>query len=278
MWAASLLHDSYLIARQEGHLLVAKSVIAVVVRLLAVLAIPLSVTSLLLLLGGSALLSSLVTLPLSWRAGWDAPDHGTGPSWRELWSYSLWNHLTGLSGVLPPLMIPVVVTSLAGPEEAGVYYLAWSLYTLVQVVPAAMNWTLFAQRSRWGPAESREQLGCLASLALLLAAVPCWYLLLTVIGHAYLRQGMWTLLALGVGLWPYYRTLWLTAHLRVVGGQAAIALASVLGQIAFLALSVPLVVLMGAPGAGLAWSCGQFVSLVLLTMEASKALVKEVRR
>jgi O-antigen/teichoic acid export membrane protein len=269
-WAVSSLFDNYLMGRQLMRLVFFKNTIMGLTRLLLLVFLHSGgVVELIEITGLGSLAGMLCVAPAAFRA--EMIVQKAIPTAREFLAYSLWNHLSGLAGIIPPLVLPALVIAISTPVQAAAYYLDWSLLTVLQLIPAALSWSQLAERAVTPEqtvgstyrAPSLRPMLVLAGLFL-----PTGLVCLALFGHSYFSAGALALAVLVVGVFPYYRALMLMVELRIAGSQRTLAFIYCGSQVAFLALCVPLVYVSGATGAAVAWSAGEYLLLGLLQSQS----------
>jgi O-antigen/teichoic acid export membrane protein len=259
-WALAVQHDNYLLGRRLTGLLALKGLATAALRplLLLCLASP-TPAQLIALTGLSGALGVFLIMPFVPRYS-GAAAHGAPPVGDlELLRFSLWNFVSGLAGTLPSLLVPAIIVGVAGAVTAGVYAMAWTLFSALLFAPSAVAWVRFAEGSA-GERPAGQLRGAAPLMALLLLLfIPSALLALALLGEGYLRGGWPLLLLLAAGFWPYYRAQLLGAAIRVHGTQWKLAAAIAASHLAIVAATPPLLRLLGAPGAALAWSAGQLL-------------------
>jgi O-antigen/teichoic acid export membrane protein len=261
-WALSVQHDNYLLGRRLTGLLALKGLAVAALRPLLLLFVASPAPALLIALTGlSGLLGIAISQPWAPRYGGEAAQEPVSD--QALLRFALWSFVGGIAGTLPALVVPAIVVGVAGAAAAGVYAMSWTLFSGLLFVPSAVAWVRFAEGSagvqqagRRGPAP------LMAALPLLF--LPAALVVLAVLGEDYMRGGWPLLLLLAAGFWPYYRAQALAAAIRVRGTQWKLAAAVAVSHLAIVAATPPLLRLLGAPGAALAWACGQVLCAAAL--------------
>lgn len=269
-WALSVQYDSYLMSRCLMSLMVCKNTIIAVCRLVAIIALHHPTGAMIIAVTG---LSGLVGIAFLWpvvaritidEAATSVPVVAT----KTLVSYAFWNHWTTLIGATPALLLPSLIINVVGAFDAAAYYLAWSLFGGLMMIPAAISQTLLAVRSQHVAAHTAPVArGVRVDCAVLLVAalfVPLAFTILMLTRKEYATHGAIVLVILAVGFWPYYRALVLQTEMRLRGSQKLLAVVYAVGQVTTVAGSLPLLGLMGIAGAALAWTLGQGLLLALL--------------
>jgi O-antigen/teichoic acid export membrane protein len=276
-WSVSTQYDNYLISRRWMGLLAIKSVLTACLRpVLLVMVHQPSVSALVGITGVSGLMGVVAILPFVVRK--QAPVSSISPSivpLREFLAYSFWSYLSGLISGMPALVMPAIIVSRIGADQAAAYYMAWTVFSALLFLPSAFGWVLFARYSRTAhtTGERRTPMWMYAKQMMLLAWVgfiPLALIVLRVLGPVYLHNGWPALVVLLIGFWPYYRVQVLFAQLRVTDSQWKLTTAYALGQLANVCVSIPLLTFVGTAGGAMGWTIGQVLLLVLCCLLAYK--------
>lgn len=269
-WALSAQFDSYLMSRRFMGLLVLDNTITALSRLLFIGALPHpSIALLIAVTGASGLIGVAAVIPFVLRRPFLPPAESAGPvPLRTLVSYSFWNYWTTVMGTVSVLAMPSLIVTWVDSAQAAAYYMVWSLFSGLLMVPAALAQTLLAVRSGHGQPGLPAMLKGWRStgLALLLGAlfVPPAMLVLVLLGGSYAARGWSVLLVFVAGFLPYYRAVLLQTELRLVGSQRLQAAAYTACHLTVIGISIPLLILLGPSGAALAWTIGQCLLYVAL--------------
>jgi len=144
---AGMLCDAVFVAQRSSHLLLLKNSVGGVVKVAALVALPVGgITGLALANLAGLLVSVALTVALlrsrltgRLRVGRDALD--------GVWTFSIGNHAGMIFGILPLTVTPLVVLSARGATEAAFFGIAMMLLGLLNVVPAMLSQSLFAELS-----------------------------------------------------------------------------------------------------------------------------------
>jgi len=162
---------------------------------------------------------------------------------RRTWEYSAANYAANLLSLCPILIIPLIILDVRGPRQAGFYFIAFQVASLLFSVGYAVSASFFAESSYEGshlPSLLRRSARVLA-----LVCVPCsvfvaatGHWLLLVFGHAYSANGAWTLaiLALSAPSVALYSTA--MTVLRITRQLGAVVVASAVYAVAILGLAL----------------------------------------
>ena len=69
------------------------------------------------------------------------------PGSKEYFHYAAGNYIGRLLLGVTPLMLPLIVLNTLGPESNAVFYVAWSITSILQIIPTAVFNSLFAEAS-----------------------------------------------------------------------------------------------------------------------------------
>lgn len=278
-WALSLQYDNYLMGRKLMGIVVLRNAVTAISRLILIVALRhLSVGALVSVTGISGIAGVLGVLPLTLARPLPTTFQSSrAVSLRVLATYSLWNHVSSVVGTLPALITPILIVSVVGGAKAAAYYMAWTLFSVLLLLPSALSWALLAERSsdrtieRGSEGFSHGQSSRLM-LGITVFFIPLSILVLFALGPSYVSHGWSVMVVLAFGIWPYHRIQLLMTEMRLGGSQRMLALAYSSSQLLSVILTVPLLLLLDTVGAALAWAVGQgvlFVWLWLCTRKGS---------
>jgi O-antigen/teichoic acid export membrane protein len=192
------------------------------------------------------------------------------PAWQlmeDKASYALGNHLATLVWHAPPLVYPLVIAGLLGPEANARFYAAWMVANPVFAVPVAAATAAFTrsvQRGRAGTAEYWQSLPL--TLAVLLPAVVGLGLaapmIMGLFGAFYVEAaGLYR--SLLISTLPYAVNTFTITALRA--RQQALGVVAAAGIVSTLALTA--IVLLGRawglPGIGWGWAGAQGAGMIV---------------
>lgn len=172
--AASVLGmvcDAVFVAQRSSHLLLGKSTLGGITKVAAVLLLPaggvadLALANLAGLLAAVALTIALLLPRLS------RPLRLRRSALTGTWSFSIGNHAGMIFGILPITATPLIVLAARGAREAAFFGMAMMLLGLLNVVPAMLSQSLYAELSA-DPDQRRAHIHK-AARAIYLILVPC---------------------------------------------------------------------------------------------------------
>jgi O-antigen/teichoic acid export membrane protein len=291
--SAFYLVDQVLIGHQRSDLMLGKNLFCAVARL--------ALLGLLVLLGlgqsdQAALLIVLAyTIPMVFasaagivfllpaaRAGYRfALLPGGAPM--EFITYSFASHIYEMLHNVPSMVLPLMVANVLGLQQAGSFYIAWTIAIGLSAIPTAAGYALFAQGSQrvghTGNGGLRFALGNVGLSALVaLAAWLAGPTLLLLYGKGYQETGdLLRLLVVSIGLVGlnsvYVSRLRVLGHLRLMLVTQVVIISITLGGTMVLMSSLQLM------GIGWAWLAAQVATTILLTLTGgSHWMVKGLRK
>ena len=185
-------------------------------------------------------------------------------------SFSLWNHLVGLATMTLPLAMPTIVISTLDSTQAAAFYMSWSMFSVLLLLPVAFSTVIFVERANTSSRASEKEVFTqqqtdLIMIGITLLTIPIIALALFLLGPTYIRYGFVVLLILVLSVLPNKRLTLLIAELRIIGSQKSLALACVISQIIAIGGSIPLAHVLGITGAACSWTLGQYFLFLWLT-------------
>jgi O-antigen/teichoic acid export membrane protein len=263
-WAVSVLFDSYLVSRRLTGLMVIDNSITAIFRiaLIAIAPNP-SIAQIVAFTGISGVVGVLAVIPALIRHPPDVAMPSEPPvTLRTLISYSLWNYWVAIMSTVTTLTMPSIVISFAGSVQTAAYYMAWSLFGGLAMLPSALSQVLLAVGAATPkpstPTVQSERKSDPLMLLMVVLFVPIALATLALLGTTYITYGWLVVIFLAAGFWPSYRALLLQTEMRLVGSQQTLAYIYTVSYISTIGISIPLLVLIGAPGAALGWALGQY--------------------
>ncbi len=266
-WSLGSAMDYAFIAERRAHLMLARNAIHAVAKLVLVgLIVWLAAhgpTSLLLAWSGAALVGAVTAIGLLfWRL---SRGRLAAPGGRALLARAahlrtrlVGHQLISISGQLPPLLLPILVTTRLSPRSDAYFYLTWLLTGVLLVVSAAVADALFTEG-----AYRPDQLGPRAWFALKLVGavvLPLMTvflvgggLLLSIFGPGYAAHALSLLRWLAVAAIPDALTNLYVAVLRVKSRFRTASILNLSMGTGSLAAAWVLLPLLGITGAGVAW-------------------------
>ena len=106
---------------------------------------------------------------------------------KGMWQYSGANYLAHLFTAAPPIVLPIMVVNLLGPEQNAYFYIAWMVASLLLAIPTGISMSLFAEGSHF-EGKLRENI---------IKSLKFTFLLLVPAIILFVLVGKWLLLAFG---------------------------------------------------------------------------------
>ena len=195
--------------------------------------------------------------------------------------YSLGNYLAGLAWGVSTMLLPLMVVNILGAETNAYFYIAWSIATLLFIIPASLSLALFAEGSH------REELlwaNTLKALKLcLVILIPAILLifalgdkLLLLFGEVYSQNATTLLWILALSVFPLSVIHIFLSIKRVQKDMKSIIGVSAATMCFTLGLSYLLMTKMGIIGVGIGWTVGQaivasLIGVVIFTGQRQRA-------
>lgn len=265
--------DRLFVAFQATHLLFARNTLANAIRLVLIVTAGrrLGAEGLLLAVGAAALITlAVATLALAPRA---LPGYRPRAVlvWRLLQgkaTYTLGNHFALFLWNAPPLLYPLLIVALLGPEANARFYISWMVANLLFIVPTAISTSAFAQASSHERTDDqrfwRTMRRTLAGLVpLTLALVAPAQLVLRAFGKEYAAAGSGMFLYLVISVLPYAANTFIIVHHRIHQRTQRVIWVSAAITLSCLGLSASLGAGYGLTGVGLGWMAGQALGVLI---------------
>jgi O-antigen/teichoic acid export membrane protein len=167
------------------------------------------------------------------------------PDWKVLRSLgrtAVIHHMINLAVLIPPLVLPILVTILVSPEANAVYYASWMIVSFLFLVPVHLSTVLFAVAAADAEVLRKKLrftlvissvvglVGCVA----LFAGAP---LLMRMFGPGYVKTGTAIIRILTFGYFPFVLKVHYIAVSRVRGNLSKAALWLTAGSVLELVVS-----------------------------------------
>jgi O-antigen/teichoic acid export membrane protein len=223
-------------------------------------------------LGATAgVLAGFLLLPWWWGRATRQGLIGSRPTVRrDVAASFFWHHLTSCSGVLVPLLLPVIVVLRISTADNAYFFTTWMVGGVFLTVSQSVSSSLFAEGS-WSATEIRRKMLVALRLTAVILVVPVVVVLaaggeiLRVFGPGFAERGHLLLLTLVLAAVPDGLTSLAVAVLRVyrrVRTAAYLNLAMLVLTLAGAWLLLPRI---GIAGAGLAFLIAQSLGALAVT-------------
>ncbi|MCB1261721.1 MAG: hypothetical protein KDB33_15235 [Acidimicrobiales bacterium] len=162
----AVLVEARLVTLRRWGWVVARVVIVVLVRfpMFLIPALRQNAVGLLVIQFGPPALSGFIGAAVLWRIG---RSDGEGrlrpvpPQWRPVLRFATVNYVAVLASQAPQFVLPLIVSGYE-PDQYGAFYLAWTIITVVFLVPHVTSQTVLAEASRDRSSVNRQTLMGLA--------------------------------------------------------------------------------------------------------------------
>jgi O-antigen/teichoic acid export membrane protein len=211
--------------------------------------------------------SLMALLPAAWEHY--RPALEWKPSeFRSMLSFAGGNYIGALLLMAPGNLFTVMVLNTAGPEDAGYFYVAWTIGMTISALAVALSTSLFAEGSH-DPTRLRDQAvkatigGVVPAIVMALVLIAGAELILRAFGSDYASNGATLLRLLALASLPY---LLLNVYVGIARVEKRIgAIVLIAGTMATVSLIAGYVLVesMGLKGIGLAWIAGQVSALAV---------------
>lgn len=264
---AGMLCDAVFIAQRSSHLLLLKNSVGGVLKVIALVVLPVGGITGLALANLVGLLASVGLTAALLRPRVTGTLRVTPGALDGVWSFSLGNHAGMIFGILPLTATPLIVLSARGATDAAFFGITMMLLGLLNVVPAMLSQSLFAELSANPVSPGRQvrragqaiALLMVPAVAILVVAAP---VLLGAFGPSYADGATsclrWMALGSLVASASYVIDVWVNSLGRA--GSFVLLNAS---NATFVLLAVAVAAPRGLTAVGIAWLLAQSASVVV---------------
>lgn len=110
---------------------------------------------------------------------------------RESFAFSAGTYLSGIFLLLPPVLFPLIILNTLDAEQAAIYYIVYSIISLLLVIPTSFGTSLFVEGSHGEPLAQSAKKAIFATFLILIPAVAVIFLsgnyLLQLMGNYYVQ-------------------------------------------------------------------------------------------
>jgi len=269
-WAVNIVTDSVFVAfRKAQYNVLADGIIQGAVKLaLPALVVGLGAYGMFLASGLAAAAAVAVSIVFLMRTVGYRPRLSFSPSvLRRTWDYSAANYTANLLTLSPLLIIPLIVLDIRGSRQAGFFFIAFQVASLLFAVGYAVSLSFFAEGSYEGSHLSsllRRSVRLIALVcvpsSIFVAATGHWLLLL--FGHAYSVNGTSTLVVLALSAPSVALCSTAMTVLRLTRQLRAVVVAGAVYAIVIVGLAL-LGARHGLPWVAVAWLVGNTTTALL---------------
>ena len=190
----------------------------------------------------------------------------------EAFHFSIGNYIAGFFEVAPGLLLPIIIANALDPESTAYFYIAWTIASIVYVIPRSIAMSLFAEGSHKGiefSAELKKSIKLIVILILpaFIAIFVGGDKLLYLFGKDYSLETFELLRILALSTFPLAINVVFIAIWRIEKKVVSIVFINI-----FIAISTVVVGYFFAPnfgiiGFGMAWFIAQtIVSLTIVSL------------
>jgi peptidoglycan/LPS O-acetylase OafA/YrhL/O-antigen/teichoic acid export membrane protein len=144
---AGMICDAVFIAQRSSHLLLLKNGLGGLTKVVAVLVLPAAGVADLALANLAGVVAALALAVVLLRPRLSGPIRVQRSALHGAWSFSIGNHVGMIFGILPLTATPLIVLAALGARQAAFFGIAMMLLGLVNVIPAMLSQSLFAELS-----------------------------------------------------------------------------------------------------------------------------------
>lgn len=186
----------------------------------------------------------------------------------NIWRYNTANYLSGVLGLLPATLLPIIIINNLGPESAAYYYIAMMVANLLYAIPYAATRSLFAEGSHDEESIQENLMKSIKTIFLLI--IPAILVLLAgsglvlqIFGKSYEGGGADFLrLVVLAGITVSTSSI-IGILLQIKKDIGAIIITNFLNTITVIYISYVLLPVFGLNGVGIAWISGGLISTIV---------------
>lgn len=185
---------------------------------------------------------------------------------KKLAGYSFGNYLCSLFAMAPATVIPLLIINVIGAEEGAYFFIAYSIASMLFMIPAAISMSLFVEGSHKAPMASAAIKSIMMSLVVLVPMVVFILLfgdsLLQLFSKEYAAQSADLLKLLSLSsIFNGIIAIFISVK-KVEGDLRSINLVTLLLSLATIATSYLFMLFFGVTGLGFAWILSNAAVLV----------------
>lgn len=273
--------DSASIGKRKAHLYLAKNIILGICRILLLVILFESggvesiVGAFSLGIAGALLFGIWFCLPRSIE-DFRFRMRGAYKTFKEYYHYSISSQISSILFLAPTFLLPIIITTMKGPEDAAYFYFPWMIAGIVFAVTNSISSSAFAE------AVCREEnlrdieaksvklvllVTCTASIGSFLIGRD----ILAVVGSEYSENSYSILVILVVSTIPWGLTRPYVAFLRAQDRLTSVVLASLIASLVGVGASVFFLTFLDLLFVGLAWMMANAAALAYVVAEARRS-------
>ncbi len=198
-------------------------------------------------------------------------DVGDDPAVRSIMGFSLRAFPSTLLGGAPPFFMPLLALAVVGPQRTAVFYVAWSILSVLLVLPTVISNIALSEGARsrpWEAARRARLLALVVVLPIALAVAVLAHPVLSIFGGHYAGQGTTLLRLFMLSLLPWTFMVLASSALRGENRHWPVTASSASFAIATIALPTILGARLGLDGLGIGWTLGVTLAAVQLELHS----------
>jgi O-antigen/teichoic acid export membrane protein len=195
--------------------------------------------------------------------------------------FSFLNYLGDLFWTMPGLILPIIVLDLRGAESNAYFYMAWTMSSMLAMIPTAVATSLLVQGT-YDEAKLKNLAGRSLKMIMVLlvpAVILVWFLadkLLMFYGGLYADNAATLLRWLAIAAFPLAINIVYFSIRRVQKNVKSIILLAVIMAFVTVLGSYLLLPRLGIDGVGIAWLGGQGITALIAIIMGAKILGAKV--
>ena len=189
----------------------------------------------------------------------------------EVMHFSFLNYLSSLLGSMPSLVLPIIVVNLLGAKSNAYFYMAWSVSSVLNIVPTSVAYSLLAEGT-YDQAKLKIHVRRsfkIAAVLLIPVIVLVWFLvhkLLSFYGSLYAENGATLLRWLAIAAFPAAINIIYFSIKRVQKNVKPVILLGALMSVITILMSYLLIPRWGINGIGIACLTAQSLIALIVIM------------
>lgn len=197
---------------------------------------------------------------------------------KQSFSFSAASYITGILTSATSIILPIIILNIIGASETAYFYIAYSVASLLFMIPQAIATSLFVEGSHGTSIEVIMKKSLYISFILLIPSILVIFLagdyILSFFGHSYSTNGFELLKVLALSSIFFTVFHLLMSVKKVLKDIKGLIIFSSLIFILTLGLSILFSVYFGLIGTGYAWVIGYGLATVLIWFSSKRDLGK----
>jgi O-antigen/teichoic acid export membrane protein len=199
---------------------------------------------------------------------------------KELFKYSIGNFIGRFLLQMTPLILPLIVLNVLGAESNASFYVAWSIYAVLLIIPSSTFNSLFAESSNEKCVSYKNVISSikfmlgLAIPAIIIVVIFAKYFLL-LFGKSYSTEATSILRILVISIIPWGINYLYVSIARSSGQVRGLLIISGLSAVLSLILSYAFILKFDLLGIGIGYLAGQSICALIVGYLLNRTLVRE---